>query len=55
MKILITGTNGLACKLGEAYADHSVSLVSRSNGFDINEINHWCPGGLGVAHLLYAL
>ena len=41
MKILITGTNGLACKLGEAYADHSVSLVSRSNGFDINEINHW--------------
>lgn len=41
MKILITGTRGLAQSLGDAYIDQSVTLVSRSSGFDIAEINCW--------------
>lgn len=41
MKILITGTRGLANALGNVYADHSVTLVSRSTGFDINCIEQW--------------
>ena len=41
MKILITGTTGLANALGDAYIDHSVTLVSRSGGFDINNIAQW--------------
>lgn len=41
MKILITGTKGLAYALGDAYIDHSVTLVSRSGGFNINDINQW--------------
>jgi len=41
MKILITGTRGLAEELGKVYADHSVTLVSRSAGFDINCIQQW--------------
>jgi|LauGreDrversion2_6_1035139.scaffolds.fasta_scaffold06497_2 hypothetical protein len=41
MKILITGTQGLAKSLGDAYTDHTVQLVSRSTGFDINHIENW--------------
>jgi hypothetical protein len=41
MKILITGTRGLAQSLGDAYIDHSVTLVSRSGGFNIAEVNRW--------------
>jgi short-subunit dehydrogenase len=41
MKILITGTRGLAYELSKAYANHEVMLVGRSNGFDINDIDHW--------------
>jgi len=41
MKILITGTTGLAQSLGNAYIDHSVTLVSRSGGYDINDIDIW--------------
>lgn len=41
MKILITGTTGLANALGNAYIDHSVTLVSRSGRFDINDIDRW--------------
>lgn len=41
MKILITGTRGLAHSLGDAYIDQSVTLVSKSGGFDIHNIDHW--------------
>jgi hypothetical protein len=41
MKILITGTRGLAHALGDAYIDQSVTLVSRSGGFDIADIGRW--------------
>ena len=41
MKILITGTQGLAKSLGDVYQDHVVQLVSRSTGFDINNIDTW--------------
>jgi hypothetical protein len=41
MKILITGTKGLAHALGDAYIDHEVTLVSRSGGFNIAEIGCW--------------
>jgi len=43
MKILVTGTQGLARALGDTYIDtpHSVTLVSRSSGYDINNIAHW--------------
>ena len=41
MKILITGTRGLAFALGNAYIDHSVTLVSRSSGHDIHDIQRW--------------
>jgi hypothetical protein len=41
VKILITGTRGLAQALGNAYQDHAVTLVSKSNGFDINYIEQW--------------
>jgi NAD(P)-dependent dehydrogenase (short-subunit alcohol dehydrogenase family) len=43
MNILITGTRGLAAALGNAYIDHSVTLVSRSNGYDIHDIQRWGP------------
>jgi hypothetical protein len=46
MKILITGTNGLAKALGNVYADQSVTLVSRFNGTDINNIGQWGPNFL---------
>ena len=41
MKILITGSRGLAQQLGKVYVDQSVTLVSRSNGFDINNVDQW--------------
>ena len=41
MKILITGAQGLAKALKDVYADHQVTLVSRSNGFDIKNVNTW--------------
>lgn len=41
MKILITGSRGLAASLGDAYCNHEVRLVSRSTGFDINHIENW--------------
>lgn len=41
MKILITGTKGLATALGNVYADQSVTMVSRSSGFDIKNVNNW--------------
>lgn len=47
MKILITGTKGLAQALSDAYIDHSVTSISRSGGYDINDIDSW---GLDVLH-----
>ena len=41
MNILITGTKGLAHALGNAYIDHEVTSVSRSGGYDINNIDIW--------------
>lgn len=42
MKILITGTQGLAKELGAILGNtNQVALVSRSNGFDINDISQW--------------
>jgi hypothetical protein len=41
MKILITGTTGLAKALGNVYVEHDVTLVSRSGGFDISCIDQW--------------
>jgi hypothetical protein len=41
MKILITGSTGLAAALTSVYSDHSVTQVSKTSGFDINCIDHW--------------
>lgn len=41
MKILITGTTGLADALKCAYSDHSVKLVSRSSNVDIHNVDQW--------------
>lgn len=41
MKILITGTQGLAKELAVVYSGHDVTLVSRSNGYDIMKIAEW--------------
>jgi NAD(P)-dependent dehydrogenase (short-subunit alcohol dehydrogenase family) len=41
MRILITGAKGLARALGDTYIDHEVTLVSRSSGFNIADINLW--------------
>lgn len=41
MKILITGTKGIAQALADAYQAHDVTCVSRSTGHDINNINTW--------------
>jgi hypothetical protein len=41
MKILITGTQGLAHSLGDVFIDHLVTQVSRSGGYDINNIDAW--------------
>jgi hypothetical protein len=41
MKVLITGSSGLAQALANAYSDQTVTLVSKSCGFDINEVAKW--------------
>lgn len=42
MKILITGTQGLAKELGTVLGNsNQVTLVSRSTGFDINNVAQW--------------
>jgi|GEM_PF-6579512 len=41
MKILITGTDGLAKSLAECYQSHQVDCVSRSTGHDIKNIDTW--------------
>jgi len=41
MNILITGTRGLATALGNAYIEHSVTLVSQSSGYNIHNIQKW--------------
>lgn len=41
MKILITGTSGLANELSFVYSGHNVTNVSRSTGHDILKINEW--------------
>jgi hypothetical protein len=44
MKILITGCKGLALALHECYqSQHDVAMVSRTNGYDIVNINTWGP------------
>ena len=50
MKILITGTKGLAQELAFVYADHDVVTVSQSTSHDILKINEW-----GVVFLEYDL
>lgn len=50
MKILITGTKGLAQELAFVYADYNVTCVSKSTGHDINKIEDW-----GVDFLEYDL
>lgn len=50
MKILITGTKGLAQELAFIYADYDVVAVSLSTGHDINKIEDW-----GVDFLDYDL
>lgn len=41
MKILITGSRGLAQALSNVYAGHIVTPVSKSTGFDINDVEQW--------------
>ena len=41
MKILITGIRGLSKALRDVYTDHAVTCVSKSGGFDINNIDQW--------------
>lgn len=41
MNILITGTKGLANALGDVYSDQSVTLISKSGGYDINKVIEW--------------
>lgn len=41
MNILITGTRGLASALKDAYIDQSVTSISKSNGFNINNVDQW--------------
>ena len=50
MKILITGTKGLAQELAFVYADYKVTAVSISTGHDILKIDQW-----GVDFLDYNL
>ena len=50
MKILITGTKGLAQELAFVYGDHDVTSVSLSTGHDILKIDEW-----GVDFLDYDL
>jgi len=41
MKILITGTRGLAKSLADEYANHTVTAVSKSTGHNIKNIHNW--------------
>lgn len=42
MKILITGTSGLASSLMQVlFNEHEVMCVSRVTGHDINNVDHW--------------
>ena len=41
MKILITGKTGIAGALAEAFNNHEVHIVSRSNGYDIANWQDW--------------
>ena len=41
MKILITGTKGLAQELALVYQNHDVTQVSQSTGHDILQIENW--------------
>jgi hypothetical protein len=41
MKILITGTQGLAQELASVYSDHTVTSVSLSTGHNILQIRDW--------------
>lgn len=41
MKILVTGTQGLAKSIADIYSDHTVKLVSRSTGHNIDQIDNW--------------
>jgi hypothetical protein len=50
MKILITGTKGLAQELAFVYGDYDVTAVSQSTGHNILKINEW-----GVDFLDYDL
>lgn len=50
MKILITGTKGLAQELAFVYADYNLTSVSLSTGHDILQIEEW-----GVNFLDYNL
>jgi hypothetical protein len=50
VKILITGTKGLAQELAMVYSDHNVTAGSQSTGHDILKIDQW-----GVNFLDYDL
>lgn len=41
MKILITGSTGLASALSTAYKEHTVQCVSLSLGYNIHQIDSW--------------
>ena len=41
MKILITGTTGLAASLAHELNSHDVFCAGRSNGYDLNNIHSW--------------
>jgi hypothetical protein len=41
MKILVTGTKGLAKEIAEVFCDHSVTAVSKTTGHDILNIKQW--------------
>lgn len=41
MKILITGSKGLAQELAFVYADHDVTNISQSTGHNILQVDHW--------------
>jgi hypothetical protein len=43
MKILITGTSGLANAISRVYSDHTVFSVSKKTGNNIKNINAWGP------------
>lgn len=47
MNILITGRRGLAADLASIYRDHDVSLVSKSTGHCIGDIEIWGQDFLG--------